>query len=66
MDYEELSCQTEIRRKFAPEFGEGAVRIVRETKKPIAVIARDLGVNPGTPTAARFTPPVVSGTCAPA
>ena len=25
----------------------GAVRIVRETKKPIAVIARDLGVNPG-------------------
>ena len=29
-------------------FREGAVRIVRETGKPIAQVARDLGVNPGT------------------
>ena len=36
------------RRKFDPEFREGAVGIVRETGKPIAQIARDLGVHPGT------------------
>ena len=39
----------EMRRKFDPEFREGAVRIVREARKPIAIIARELGVNPGTP-----------------
>ncbi len=37
------------RRKFDPQFREGAVRIVRETGKPVAQIARDLGVHPGTP-----------------
>jgi transposase len=36
------------RRKFDEDFRQGAVRIVRETGKPIAQVARDLGVNEGT------------------
>ena len=38
----------EKRTKYDAEFREGAVRIVEETKKPIAQVARDLGVNEGT------------------
>ena len=38
----------EKRKKYDREFREGAVRIVRETGKPIAQVARDLGVREGT------------------
>jgi transposase len=38
----------EIRRKYDPEFCEGAVRIVGESGKSIAEVARDLDLNPGT------------------
>ncbi|QDP95685.1 transposase [Microlunatus elymi] len=38
----------EKRRKFDAEFREGAVRLVHESNKSIAQVARDLGVNEGT------------------
>ncbi|HEY4605652.1 MAG TPA: transposase, partial [Blastococcus sp.] len=34
--------------KFDEDFKSGAVRLVFETGKPIAQVARDLGVNEGT------------------
>ena len=39
---------SEKRAKYDREFREGAVRIVNETGRPIAQVARELGVNEGT------------------
>jgi Transposase len=35
----------ETRRKFDHDFRQGAVRLVLETEKPIAQVARELGIN---------------------
>ena len=42
---DELMTQT--RRKYTPEFRSGVVQMVRETRKPIAQVARDLGIGAG-------------------
>src|SRR5438046_9066241 len=44
----EGGAMAETRRKFDHDFREGAVRLARETGKPIAEVARDLGINAGT------------------
>lgn len=38
----------ERRRKYSPEFREEAVKAVIETSRPIAVVARELGIVEGT------------------
>src|SRR5256712_13428328 len=45
---ERSSPMGETRRKFDADFKEGAVRLVRETGKPIAQVARELGLKEGT------------------
>lgn len=39
---------SEKRRKFDPDFKDGAVRIVLESGRPVAEIARELDVHEGT------------------
>jgi transposase len=41
-------AMVETRRKSDQDFREGAVRLVRETGKPIAQVSRDLAINEGT------------------
>jgi transposase len=38
----------ERRRKYSPEYRDEAVKMVIETSRPIAVVARDLNINEGT------------------
>ena len=47
MHYEEWVCQKHGGSSILSS-EEGAVRIVRDTGKPIAQVARDLGINAGT------------------
>lgn len=39
---------SERRRRFSPQFKAEAVQMVIETGKPIAAVARDLGIHDGT------------------
>jgi transposase len=34
--------------KYSPEFRERAIRLARESERPISAVARDLGVHPET------------------
>ncbi len=38
----------ERRRKYSPEYRDEAVKMVIETSRPIATVARDLNINEGT------------------
>jgi transposase len=38
----------ERRRKFSPEFRDEAVKMVVDSDRPVAQVARELGINPGT------------------
>ena len=38
----------ERHRKFTPEFKDEAVKLVIDTSRPIAEVAREIGVNEGT------------------
>lgn len=38
----------ERRRKFSPEFRDEAVKMVTAGNRPVAQVARELGINPGT------------------
>ena len=36
------------KKNFSPEYREEAVKLVIETSRPVAVVARELGLNEGT------------------
>jgi transposase-like protein len=44
----EAGATSEPLRKFDEDIKEGALRLVRETGRPIGQVARDLGINAGT------------------
>ncbi len=44
----EEKVRQQRRRKFSPEYRDEAVKMVIETSRPSAVVARELGINEGT------------------
>jgi transposase len=38
-----------LKKSFSPEFKDEAVKMVIETSRPIARVAKELGINEGTP-----------------
>ncbi|MEY8018582.1 transposase [Mycobacterium servetii] len=46
--YKEKTVMGSTRRKFTPEFKAEAVELVIKSGKPIAEVARDLGIGDGT------------------
>jgi transposase-like protein len=66
------SVHAEHRRRFSPQFKAEAMQMVIETGKPIAEVARDLGIHDGTlqlgerlaPRASRAASLVPHGACA--
>lgn len=48
MNVGEFGSHAEKRRKFDAEFRKGAVRIITETGKTVAEVAKDLGINEST------------------
>jgi len=37
-----------VKRSFSPEYREEAVKLVIETSRPVAQVAKELGINAGT------------------
>lgn len=44
----EMDGMTMTRKRFSPEYREEAVKMVLESSRPIAQVARELGLNEGT------------------
>lgn len=42
-----MSTDMSTRKKYTPEYRQEAARLVIDTGRPIAQVARELGVNPG-------------------
>jgi transposase-like protein len=48
MGYLEGEVLSRVKKSFSPEFRDEAVKMVIETSRPIARVAKELGINEGT------------------